>query len=158
MRRNGAVTATQRDSARLEEVLGHEGGSFQSFDWVFSPRGENGRAVPLFDRVSGAVNPTVAAYWRDHYDIAWRIAHLEEAARRKLAGKLHITVDDQDTFYLDGSVRKLQQVLQQGGVAADIHFLPGKDHDSLLGSREDPLALLRAFARAMYASARPKSQ
>ena len=111
----------------------------------------------MFDRVSGAVNPAVAAYWRDHYDISWRIAHLEPQARHNLAGKLHITVGDQDTFYLDGSVHRLQEVLQQTGVAADIHFLPGRDHNNLLGSGGDPVALLREFARQMYATARPKS-
>ena len=155
VRRGGAPVATQRDSVRLEEVLGHEGGSFQSFDWVFSPGAGNGRVAPMFDRGTGAVNPTVAVYWRDHYDISWRIGHMDAAARRKLAGKLHITVGDQDTFYLDGSVHKLQEVLQRTGVAADIHFLPGKDHNNLFGSNQDPLALLREFARAMYASARP---
>ena len=156
VRHNGKITATQRDSTRLEEVLGHEGGSFQSFDWVFSPRADNGRAVPLFDRISGAVDPAVALYWRDHYDISWRIAHMEDMERRNLAGKLHIVVGDQDTFYLDGSVHKLSEVLQQTGVEADIHFLPGRDHNNLLGSNGDPLALLREFVRQMYASARPR--
>jgi S-formylglutathione hydrolase FrmB len=157
VRHNGTVTGTQRDSAHLEEVLGHAGGSFQSFDWVFSPRADDGRAARMFDRVSGAVNPAVAAYWRDHYDISWRIAHLEPQARHSLGGKLHITVGDQDTFYLDGAVHRLQEVLQQTGVAADIHFLPGRDHNNLLGSGGDPVALLREFARQMHAAARPRS-
>ena len=156
VRHNGTVIGTQHDAARLEEVLGHEGGSFQSFDWVFSPRADSGRAVQMFDRVTGAVNPAVVAYWRDHYDISWRIAHLDASVRQRLTGKLHITVGDQDTFYLDGSVRKIQEVLQQTGVAADIHFLPGRDHNNLMGSPEDPLALLREFARQMYASAHSK--
>lgn len=55
---------------------------------------------------------------------------------------------------LDGSVHKLREVLQRDGVAADIHCLPGKDHNNLFGPGEDPLALLRQFAREMYAAAR----
>jgi len=156
VRAHGEVTATLRDWVRLEEVLGHTGGTFQSFESVFSPRAPDGTAARLFDRVTGAVNPTVAAYWRDHYDISLQIDHMKTGVRRKLSGKLHVTVGDVDTFYLTGSVQKLQSELQRRAVAADIHVIPGKNHNNLYGPRENPLALLGEFSRAMYESARPK--
>jgi hypothetical protein len=57
------VLATLRDMVALETALGDYGGQFGSFDWVFSPRGPDGRPVPMFDRATGAVDPAVVAYW-----------------------------------------------------------------------------------------------
>lgn len=64
---------TIEQAAKLETVLGHDGGQLRSFDWVFSPRQTDGSPAFLFDRESGAVDPKVAAYWRDHYDVGHRI-------------------------------------------------------------------------------------
>ena len=75
--------------------------------------------------------------------------------KRALAGKFHVTVGDQDTFYLNGPVEKLGAALQRVGIPATIDILPGKNHNNLYGTREDPLTLLRAFAGEMYATARP---
>jgi S-formylglutathione hydrolase FrmB len=155
VRYRGKVLASLRDWVRLEEVLGHVGGTFQSFDWVFSPRAPDGSAMPMFNRVTGAVDPAVADYWETRYDIARQIGHMSSGTRRALAGKLHVTVGDQDTFYLNGAVEKLRAVLRGVGIPATIRILPGKTHNNLYGSREDPLALLRAFAGDMYAIARP---
>ena len=156
VREHGRVLGSLRDWVRLEEVLGHLGGTFQSFDWVFSPRAPDGSAMPMFNRVTGAVDPAVATYWEAHYDIARQIENVANGTtRHALAGKLHVTVGDQDTFYLNGAVEKLRAVLQSVGIPATIRILPGKTHNDLYGPREDPLALLRAAARDMYAIARP---
>ncbi len=83
VRDHGKLIATLEQFAQLERVLGPYGGQFASFDWVFSPKGPDGRPLPLFDRATGDVDPEVAAYWRDHYDIAHRIApRLADAERR----------------------------------------------------------------------------
>jgi hypothetical protein len=148
------VLATVQDFVRLEEVLGHRGGQFQSFDWVFSPRGPDGSAMRMFDRLTGAIDPAVTAYWKSHFDIARQIEDMSSAARRHLSGKLHIVVGDQDTFYLNGAVERLRDVLLQSDVAAAIRILPGRNHNDLYGPREDPLALLRTSAKEMYAIAR----
>lgn len=155
VRYQGKVLASIRDWVHLEEVLGHVGGTFQSFDWVFSPRAPDGTAVPMFNRVTGAVQPAVADYWEDHYDIARQLERMNSGTRRALAGKLHVTVGGEDTFYLNGAVEKLGAVLQRVGIPATIRIVRGKNHNDLYGSREDPLALLRAFAGDMYAIARP---
>jgi S-formylglutathione hydrolase FrmB len=154
VRSQDKILATVHDFVGLEEVLGHTGGTFQSFDWVFSPRAPDGSAMRMFDRLTGAVDPTVAAYWVSHYDIARQIEDMGSAARRQLSGKLHIVVGDQDTFFLNGAVEKLRAVLQQSQVPATIRILPGKNHNDLYGTREDPLALLRTSAKEMYAIAR----
>jgi hypothetical protein len=70
MRMRGAVLATMEQMAHMEAVLGDYGGQLASFEWVFSPRGPDGRPLPMFNRTTGAVDPLVVAYWGEHYDIA----------------------------------------------------------------------------------------
>ena len=74
VRKDGKVIATLRQFGRLEQVLGPYGGQFASFEWVFSPKGADGRPLPVFDRATGAIDKQVVAYWRDHYDVAHIVA------------------------------------------------------------------------------------
>ena len=53
IRMGGRDTQSLGDLARQERVLGDYGGQLASFEWVFSPRGQDGRPMPLFDRDSG---------------------------------------------------------------------------------------------------------
>ena len=138
--------------------MGEAGGQFASFDWVFSPRGTDGRPQPLFDRKTGAVDPKVAFYWRDNYDIAWRIKRDWKTLQPDLDGKIHLWVGTADTFHLDGSARLLKATLDSLGAKTEFHFIEGADHGTLtrLGG-PTPRALERRNAWAMYAQARPNS-
>jgi len=155
VRIDGKDVANIEDFAKLEAVLGPVGGQMASFDWVFSPKGPDGRPMQMFDRRTGAVNPEVAAYWRDHYDIAYRLEHNWPALRDHLDGKIHLIVGTEDTFHLDGSAHKLQAVLQGLGAKADVRFLPGKTHSNLYEANGDLNALTKVIAKEMYAVARP---
>ena len=126
-----------------------------SFDWVFSPKGPDGRPMQMFDRRTGAVDPAVAAYWRDNYDIAYRLQRDWPTIGKDLDGKIHVIVGTADTFHLDGAAHKLQAVLQGLGAKADVRFLPGKTHMDLYESNGDPQALTVEIAKEMYAVARP---
>jgi len=55
VRDKGKVYVTIEQYVKLEEVLGPYGGQFASFDWVFSPKADDGRPQKAIDRVSGAV-------------------------------------------------------------------------------------------------------
>ena len=52
----------------------------------------------------------------------------------KLAGKLHVYMGGDDTFYLDGATKLLQASLQRLGSDAVIEIFPGRDHGSLMDS------------------------
>ncbi len=154
-RDHGKVISTMEQFARLEAVLGPYGGQMSSFDWVFSPKGKDGAPEPLFDRQTGAVDPQVAAYWREHYDLA-HICAADWAERgAALKGKIHVIVGTADTFYLDGPAHKLDAVL--AGLNADAHFtyLPGRTHFDLYKVGEDPKGLFDRIGAEMYAVARP---
>jgi hypothetical protein len=68
----GHVQASMYDYNRLEAVLGDKGRSGQQFDiWeaTYSPMGENGYPMRLWDKESGEIDHEVAEYWRENYDL-----------------------------------------------------------------------------------------
>lgn len=149
------VIASFEQFARLENVIGPVGGQMASFDWVFSPRGRDGRPQPMFDRATGVVDPAVVAYWREHYDIAERIRTHWPALKADLDGKIHLIVGTADTFYLDGAAHRLQATLDGLGARSDFRFLPDRTHFDLYTEGDDRRALSKRIAREMYAVARP---
>lgn len=157
-RANGKAFVTMEEFARSEQAMGLYGGQIGSFEWVFSPRGPDGRPVPLFDRVTGRIDPAVAAYWRDNYDIANIIKRDWPSLKRDLDGKIHLTVGAADTFYLDGPARRLAEVMKAVGAKADFRYLPDKTHFDLYERRGDSIGLLQDIAWEIYATARPNAK
>jgi len=155
IRDKGQVIATFDTFAHLERVLGAYGGQLASFEWVFSPRGKDGRPEPMFNRDTGVIDPAVVAYWHDHYDIAQRLRTHWPELKPDLDGKIHLYVGTADTFYLDGSAKLLKDTLDGLHAKSDIRFLPGKTHFDLYVEGEDRNALLKKIAWEMYGVARP---
>jgi hypothetical protein len=158
VRDKGKVIASFETFARLERVLGEYGGQLASFDWVFSPRGADGRPVPMFNRDTGAVDPAVVAYWRDHYDIAHLLQANWPQLKPDLDGKIHLVVGTADTFYLDGAAHRLKAVLDGLHAKADFRFLPDRTHFDLYAIGKDRQGMLNQFSWEMYALARPDSK
>lgn len=156
-RDDGKVLATIETVARGETVLGDGGGQLQSFERVFSPRRADGTPAPLFDRTSGAIDPAVATYWRDRYDVAHRIETEWPRLRRQLDGKVHLTVGAIDSYYLDGPARRLEAAFRKVGGRADFTFVPGATHavSQVYARGGDRLALWKSMTAAMHAIARP---
>jgi len=154
-RDKGKVVATFEQFSRMEEVLGPYGGQIASFEWVFSPRGKDGAPEPMFDRQTGAVNPEVARYWRDHYDLAHIIETHWAERGAALKGRIHLFVGTADTFYLDGPAHKLQAVLDRLGADAHFTYIPERTHFNLYKLGDDPDGLFDQIGEEMYAAARP---
>jgi hypothetical protein len=158
VRDKGQVMATFEEFGRQEAVLGPYGGQVASFEWVFSPRGADGRPLQMFDRQTGDVHPEVMAYWHDHYDLA----HLTEAnwATRgaDMKGKIHLIVGTADTFYLDGAAHDFEAVLNR--LHGDPHFTfrDGRTHFDLYEENGDRMAMMDEIAAQMYAVARPAAK
>jgi S-formylglutathione hydrolase FrmB len=154
-RDKGRVIATLEQFGHLETVLGPYGGQLSSFDWVFSPKGKDGAPEPLFDRETGVIDPEVAAYWREHWDLAYICQANWGTRGAALKGKIHVIVGTADTFYLDGPAHKFDAVL--AGLGADAHFtyLPGRTHMDLYGMGDDRIGLFDQIGAEMYAVARP---
>jgi enterochelin esterase-like enzyme len=158
IRDKGKVVATFKAFAQLERVLGEYGGQLTSFEWVFSPRGRDGRPQPLFDRDTGAVDPAVVAYWHEHFDIANRLQRDWPTVGKDLNGKIHLIVGTADTFYLDGPAHMLKATLDSLHATSDIRFLEGRTHFDLYTEGDDRFALLKKISWEMYKVARPNAK
>jgi hypothetical protein len=157
VRDKGEVKGTVEQFAGLERVLGEYGGQLASLEWVFSPRGVDGRPQPMFDRDTGAVDPKVVQYWHDQYDIAHLVEKNWRLLQPDLSGKIHVVVGTADNFYLDGAVHKLQAVLDGLHAKSTFTYLQDKTHFDLYAKGDDRLALYKQIIWEMYAVARPKS-
>jgi S-formylglutathione hydrolase FrmB len=157
VRDHGKLIATFEQFAKMERVIGPYGGQLASFDWVFSPKGADGRPMPMFDRATGAVDPQVAAYWEDHYDISHIVARDWKTLKPDLDGKIHLHVGTADTFYLDGPAHLLKATFDKLGAHEDITFIPDRTHFDLFKEGDDPHGLMKDIAWQMYGLARPGS-
>jgi hypothetical protein len=123
--------------ARYEMVAGDYGGQMASFEAVFSPRGADGRPMPLFNRRTGDVDPGVAKAWRA-YDIRCVMQAGGPSLLRKLRGKVRITVGAEDNFHLNEAVALLKDYLKSVHSDAVVEIVPGRDHMNLYeGGLED---------------------
>ncbi len=127
--REGARPFAWYDSFAAMEVVYGDGGQLRSFDWVFSPRGADGAPRRLFDPASGAVDPAVAESWK-RYDIRLILQENWKTLGPRLAGRITIVAGELDTFYLEGAVRNVKEVLGSLGSDAVIEIVPGADHGS----------------------------
>ena len=157
VRDHAKVLGTYEQFAKLERVLGEYGGQLASFDWVFSPRGKDGRPEPMFDRDTGQIDPAVVAYWHHNNDIAYWLQQHWSQLKPDLDGKIHLYVGTADTFYLDGAAHRLQAVLDGLHAKSDFHFLPDRTHFDLYVIDKDRQGLLKQITWQMYAIARPHS-
>ena len=129
-RSKGKVMLYYKPFSDMEVVMGR-GGQLQSFEAVFSPRGADRQPRPLWDRGTGRIDPAVAEAWKQ-YDIRLIIEKHWPTLGPKLAGKLHVYMGGDDTFYLDGATKLLQASLQTLGSDAVVEIVPGRDHGSLM--------------------------
>jgi len=158
LRDHGEPHATMKELAQVEAVVGDYGGQLASFEWVFSPRGPDGRPAQLFNRTTGEIDPAVAEYWRTHYDIVDRLHRDWTTIGPDLKGKIHLVVGTDDTFYLDGAAHSLQATLDQLGGDGHFTFLPGRTHFNVYQDGDNRFALMDRIAAEMYAVARPTKQ
>ena len=111
----GEVFATQRDTNYMELAQGdhsRSGGQYDIWQAVFSPAGADGYPKPIFDKVSGDIDPTVAAYWHEHFDLSHIIERDWSTLAPKLKGKIHLYVGSGDNYYLTDSVYFAQERLE----------------------------------------------
>jgi hypothetical protein len=112
----GHVSTTVRDMNRLELVLGTKGRSGGQWDiWqaVYSPVGPDGYPKPIWDKLTGAIDRSVAEHWREHYDLGHILRRdWERGLGRRLAGKIHLYVGDMDNYYLNNAVYLVEEFLR----------------------------------------------
>jgi hypothetical protein len=114
----GQTLMSMRDNIAFEAALGDHGRSGEQFDiWqaVYSPTAEDGYPAPIFDKQTGKIDHTVAAYWRQHYDLNAKLQRDWSTLGPKLQGKLHIYVGSDDTYFLNNAVYLMEDFLKTTG-------------------------------------------
>jgi hypothetical protein len=112
----GHVSATLEQANRLELVLGtnsRSGGQWDIWQAVYSPVGPDGYPRPIWDKRTGAIDKSVAEYWRQHYDLG-DILRREwtKGLGKKLEGKIHLYCGDMDNYYLNNAVYLVEDFLK----------------------------------------------
>jgi hypothetical protein len=111
----GHVSATLQQANYYELALGTKSRSGQQWDiWeaVYSPVGKDGYPARIWDKITGDINPEVAAYWRDHYDLTHIIRRDWAKNGAKWQGRIHLYCGDMDNFYLNNAVYLAEDVLK----------------------------------------------
>jgi hypothetical protein len=112
----GQVQTTVEEANHRELALGTRGRSGDQWDiWqaVYSPVGADGYPKPIWDKLTGAIDSSVAAYWREHYDLGHILRRDWKTLGPKLRGKLKIYVGDMDNYYLNNAVYLVEDFLKQ---------------------------------------------
>ncbi len=111
----GHVSTTLKNINHLELALGTKTRSGQQFDiWeaVSSPVGKDGYPERIWDKLTGEINPKVAEYWKENYDLSWIMKRDWAKNGSKWRGKIHIYCGDMDNFYLNNAVYLAEEMLR----------------------------------------------
>jgi hypothetical protein len=111
----GQTLATVQSVNQYELALGSHARSGEQFDiWqaVFGPVGDDGYPKPIFNKETGEIDASVAAYWKEHYDLTAILKRDWATLGPKLRGKLHVYVGSADTYFLNNAVYHLEDFLK----------------------------------------------
>jgi len=74
---------------------------------------EDGYPKDLWDPQTGEIDPEVAAYWREHFDLSHILQRDWATLGPKVEGKLHLYTGDMDNYYLNNAVYLVEDFLKQ---------------------------------------------
>jgi hypothetical protein len=151
----GEVSCTLEEVNHRELALGTRGRSGDQWDiWqaVYGPVGTDGYPKPIWDKMTGEIDRTVADYWRENYDLVHIMERDWKTLGPKLQGKIHIYVGDMDNYYLNDAVYLAEEFLEgtkdpyYGG---DIDYGDRAEH-CWNGDHDRPNALSRLRYHQMF--------
>ena len=111
----GNITSTLKQDNHLELVLGDNSRSGQQWDiWeaTYSPQNKDGYPERIWDKYTGDINPEVANYWKENYDLKYILERDWDKLGDKLKGKIHIYCGDMDNYYLNNAVYSMEEFLE----------------------------------------------
>ena len=111
----GHVSATLQEVSYRELVLGDKSRSGQQWDiWeaTYSPVDDDGYPKRIWDRITGDIDPEVASYWKENYDLSYIMKRDWPKIGIKLKGKIRIYCGDMDNYYLNNAVYLTEEFLE----------------------------------------------
>ena len=126
----GQVAWTLRQLSLFEEVLGTRGRSnYQLEGWeaVYGPLDADGYPKPLWNKLTGTIDRSVANSMRDNgYDLRDYAQKNWDTLGPKVAGKLHFFAGDMDDFYLNLAVYRFDEFLKGTELGKNVPFTYGR--------------------------------
>lgn len=151
----GALTSTVEHSNHFELALAthsRSGGQWDIWEAVFSPQGPDGYPQRIFDKLTGDINPKVAQYWKENYDLRYILERDWAKLGPKLQGKIHIYCGDMDNFYLNNAVYLMEDFLKKTKnpfYAGEVDYGDRAEH-CWNGDHENPNQISRLRYNTMY--------
>jgi len=111
----GEVSITLEDRNRHELVLGtrsRSGGQWDIWQAVYSPVGSDGYPKPIWDKLTGRIDASVAEHWRENYDLGHILKRDWPKIGKKLEGKIHIYCGTGDNYFLNNAVYLVEDILK----------------------------------------------
>ena len=118
----GHISTTLEQSNHRELALGTRSRSGDQWDvWesVYSPVGTDGYPRPIWNKLTGEIDRSVAEHWRENYDLSYILRRDWKTLGPKLRGKLRIYVGDMDNYYLNNAVYLVEDFLKGANPPAD---------------------------------------
>ncbi len=152
----GELAATMKELNYLELALGNNsrsGGQWDIWQAVYSPVGADGYPKPIWDKVTGKIDRSVAEFWREHYDLGHILRRDWKTLGPKLEGKLHIYVGEADNYYLNNAVYLVEDFLKttkEPYYGGEVDYEPRAEH-CWNGDHTRPNAISRLRYHQFYA-------
>jgi hypothetical protein len=124
----GQINTTMELENGMERALGSKGrsgGQWDGWQSVYSPVGADGYPAAIFDKATGAIDPSVAKAWRERYDLRFVLERDWAKLAADLRGKLFVFVGDMDNYYLNDAVYQLEEFLRRADPPADAEVAYG---------------------------------
>jgi hypothetical protein len=151
----GELAATIEDMNHMELALGtksRSGGQFDIWEAVYSPVGPDGYPKPIWNKLTGEIDRTVAEYWRENYDLSYILKRDWKKLGPKLEGKLHIYVGEADNYFLNNAVYLVEDFLKttkDPAYGGEVDYEPRAEH-CWNGDHTRPNALSRLRYHQMF--------
>jgi len=111
----GEISSTLEEMNHRELAVGTKSRSGAQWDiWqaVYSPVGKDGYPKPIWDKLNGEIDHSVAEYWRENYDLRYILERDWKTLGPKLKGKIHVYCGDMDNYYLNNAVYLMEEFLK----------------------------------------------
>ena len=128
---DGRVDFTIRSECQMENALGEgdswtlSGQQWGAWNATYGPRGSDGRPVPLWHAKTGVINESAISHWK-RYDLRLVLEQNWKILGSRLRGKLHISVGEADSYYLNNAVHMLDEFLKKADPPADARIAYGR--------------------------------
>jgi S-formylglutathione hydrolase FrmB len=114
-----------KDMCAMEHVI-WRGEQMHSFNFVFSPKNEDGTPRSLWNDATGEIDRATFEHWKN-YDISLYVRSNWQMLRPDLEGKIRVSVGEQDNFLLNYPVHLFDDEMQKTDAGFVFAYYPG-DH------------------------------